>query len=105
MSFTQVARSSLSELRGLLSTLRDEGADPSRTPQPTLADLPALVDRITAAGTPVMLTVATNTTDLPQVVQLAVYRIAQEGLSNVVRHAGNVHTWVNIAREAPASRA
>lgn len=94
----QVARSSLSELRGLLSTLRDEGADPSRTPQPTLADLPALVDRITAAGTPVMLTVATNTTDLPQVVQLAVYRIVQEGLSNVVRHAGNVHTWVNITR-------
>lgn len=93
-----VARVSLSELRGLLSALRDDGADPSRTPQPTLADLPALVDRITAAGTPVTLTAATNTTDLPQVAQLAVYRVVQEGLSNVVRHAGNARTWVTIIR-------
>ena len=93
-----VARASLSELRGLLSALRDEGADPHRTPQPTLADLPALVDRITSAGPPVSLTVAANTTDLPQVVQLAVYRIVQEGLSTVVRHAGNARTWVVITR-------
>lgn len=93
-----VARASLSELRGLLSALRDDGADPHRTPQPTLADLPALVDRITAAGPPVSMTVATNTTDLPQVVQLAVYRIVQEGLSNVVRHAGNARTWVVITQ-------
>jgi signal transduction histidine kinase len=93
-----VARASLAELRGLLSALRDEGADPHRTPQPTLADLPALVDRITSAGPPVSLTVAANTTDLPQVVQLAVYRVVQEGLSNVVRHAGNARTWVVITR-------
>jgi signal transduction histidine kinase len=93
-----VARASLSELRGLLSALRDDGDDPHRTPQPTLADLPALVDRITAAGPPVSMTVVTNTTDLPQVVQLAVYRIVQEGLSNVVRHAGNARAWVVITR-------
>jgi signal transduction histidine kinase len=93
-----VARASLSELRGLLSALREDGADPHRTPQPTMADLPALVDRITAAGPSVSLTVAANTTDLPQVVQLAVYRIVQEGLSNVVRHAGNARTWVVITR-------
>jgi signal transduction histidine kinase len=91
-----VARASLSELRGLLSALRDDGADPHRTPQPTTADLPALVDRIVAAGTPVALTVAANTSDLPQVVQLAVYRIVQEGLSNVVRHAPTARTRVTI---------
>jgi signal transduction histidine kinase len=96
----QVARSSLSELRGLLSALRDEGADPNRTPQPTLADLPALADRITASGTPVKLTVSTDTAPLPQVVQLAVYRIVQEGLSNVVRHAPGAPTRVSITREA-----
>jgi len=94
----RVARTSLSELRGLLSALRDDGADPNRTPQPTLADLPALVDRIKAAGTPVTLTLAANTDDLPQVMQLAVYRIVQEGLSNVVRHAGSARTWVNITQ-------
>ncbi|WP_166664321.1 sensor histidine kinase [Actinophytocola oryzae] len=94
----KVARASLSELRGLLSALRDESEDPNRTPQPTLADLPALVDRITTAGTPVTLRVETDTEDLPQVTQLAVYRIVQEGLSNVVRHAGNAKTTVDITR-------
>ncbi|MFL6124173.1 sensor histidine kinase [Actinophytocola sp.] len=97
-----VARTSLSELRGLLSALRDDGADPNRTPQPTLADVPALVDRITAAGTPVTLTLTAETADLPQIVQLAAYRIVQEGLSNVVRHAGKARTWVDIVRSEEA---
>ncbi len=92
----RVARRSLSELRGLLSALRDDAADPNRAPQPTLADLDGLVERIRAAGTPVTLTMAPETRDLPQVLQLAVYRIVQEGLSNVVRHAGAVRTWVDI---------
>jgi len=94
----KVARTSLAELRGLLSALRDEKEDPNRTPQPTLADLPALADRITTSGTPVSLTVAADTTDVPQVTQLAVYRIVQEALSNVVRHAGNTKTEVTITR-------
>jgi signal transduction histidine kinase len=94
-----VARRSLSELRGLLSALRDDGADPHRTPQPTLADLPSLVDRITAAGTPVQLTVTPVVADLPQVVQLAVYRIVQESLSNVVRHAPGAQARVAIVQE------
>ena len=93
-----VARTSLSELRGLLSALRDDGADPNRTPQPTLADIPALVDRITASGTPVTLTPAPETTDLPKIVQLAAYRIVQEGLSNVVRHAPKARAWVTLTR-------
>jgi signal transduction histidine kinase len=93
-----VARRSLSELRGLLSALRDDGADPHRTPQPTLADLPSLAERITAAGTPVRLTVAPAATDLSQVMQLAVYRIVQESLSNVVRHAPGAQARVDIVR-------
>ena len=103
--FTEIARlarGSLSELRGLLSALRDDGADPHRTPQPTLADLPALVARIEAAGTPVTLTAAPG--DLPQVLQLAVFRIVQEGLSNVVRHAPGARTWVDVARAGETLR-
>ncbi|MFC4852467.1 sensor histidine kinase [Actinophytocola glycyrrhizae] len=94
----RLARSSLSELRGLLSALRDDGADPNRTPQPTLGELPALVARIETAGTPVTMTVAPDTEDLPQVLQLAVFRIVQEGLSNVVRHASGARTWVDVVR-------
>lgn len=94
----RVARASLSELRGLLTALRDDGADPNRTPQPTLEDLPPLVDRITASGTPVTMTMPPNTTELPQVMQRAVYRIVQEALSNVVRHAPGARTWVAITQ-------
>ncbi len=99
--FTEIARlarGSLSELRGLLSALRDDGADPARTPQPTLAELPALLARIEAAGTPVTMTIPPDAEDLPQVLQLAVYRIVQEGLSNVVRHAPGARTWVDVVR-------
>ena len=99
--FTEIARlarGSLAELRGLLSALRDDGADPHRTPQPTLADVPALVARIEAAGTPVTVTITPGAEDLPQVLQLAVYRIVQEGLSNVVRHAPGARTWVDVVR-------
>jgi signal transduction histidine kinase len=94
----KVARTSLTELRSLLSALRDESEDPNRTPQPTLADIPALVDRITTTGPPITLTMLPATTDLPQVLQLAVYRIVQEALSNVVRHAGNAKTRVTIKK-------
>lgn len=103
--FTEIARlarGSLSELRGLLSALRDDGADPNRTPRPTLEALPALVARIEAAGTPVTMTVAPGLEDLPQVVQLAVFRIVQEGLSNVVRHAPGARTWVDVVRTSAA---
>lgn len=97
-----LARSSLAELRGLLSALRDDGADPHRAPQPTLADLPALADRVTAAGTPVALSVPPDVSGLPQVVGLAAYRIVQEALSNVVRHAGGANTRAVVTRTADA---
>jgi signal transduction histidine kinase len=92
----KLARGSLTELRGLLSALRDEQDAPALAPQPTLADLSELVDRITAAGTPVRLTVGGDLTVLPAAVQLSAYRIVQEALSNVVRHAPGAASTVDI---------
>jgi len=91
-----LARSSLTELRGLLSAMRDETADADLAPQPTLADLPVLVERIVAAGTPVTLTVAADLPEIPDGVALSAYRIVQEALSNVVRHAGGAPTTVVV---------
>ncbi len=91
-----LARSSLTELRGLLSVMRDETADVELAPQPTLTDVPVLVERIVAAGTPVRLTVAADLPEIPDGVALSAYRIVQEALSNVVRHAGGVPTTVVI---------
>jgi signal transduction histidine kinase len=91
-----LARNSLTELRGLLTALRDEHDAPALAPQPTLADLDALAGRITAAGTPVRLAVTGDVTGLPDVLQLSAYRFVQEGLSNVVRHAGGAATSVTV---------
>ncbi|TFV85547.1 sensor histidine kinase [Microbacterium sp. dk485] len=85
------ARESLGELRQLLATLRTPGADPEPETGPTtrgLTGLAALVEESTAAGLPATLTVVGQPAEVPDLVQLNLYRIAQEALTNARRHAG-----------------
>ncbi|GIJ63686.1 sensor histidine kinase [Virgisporangium aurantiacum] len=87
--FAQIAagaRSALHEMRYLLAVLRDEDADATLTPVPGLGGLPELVESAERAGVPVELRVAEGI-ELPDGVALVAYRIAQESLSNVIRHA------------------
>lgn len=93
----KLARGSLTELRGLLTALRDEQDAPALAPQPTLADVGELAERITAAGTPVRLTMTGEVAGLPDALQVSAYRIVQESLSNVARHAGGAPTSVDIS--------
>jgi len=94
----------LDEVRGVLAFLRgDELASPDTaplTPQPQLAQLPGLVAGRSGLG----LTVALDdrlTGDLPpSAVQTTAYRIAQEALTNVVRHSAASHATVTVQREA-----
>jgi signal transduction histidine kinase len=82
-------RQSLTEMRRLLDVVRREPAeDPELAPQPGIVALPALVDRVRAAGTPVSFTVDGRPTPLPTSVDLSAYRIAQEALTNTIKHAG-----------------
>ncbi|GAA2363989.1 sensor histidine kinase [Nonomuraea africana] len=83
------ARSSLGELRQLLSVLRDPSA-----PQPGLAELPGLVAATRSAGLPVRLELPDPLPAVPDEVSQAAYRIAQESMSNVVRHAAGASTVV-----------
>jgi len=79
-------REALRELRGLLGLLAGDGAD-GAGPQPGLDGLGELVDRVRAAGLPAALHVEGAPADVDPMAQLTVYRIAQEALTNVLRHA------------------
>jgi len=82
-------RQALGELRHLLGVLRpDTAVADDLGPQPGLADIAALTDELTHTGADVTLTIADLPDDLPVAVDLSAYRIVQESLTNVVRHAG-----------------
>ncbi|WP_169807658.1 sensor histidine kinase [Herbidospora mongoliensis] len=86
------ARESLREMRQLLSALRHAGDAPS----PGLADLPRLVESTRHAGLAVRLTIADPPHPPGPAVSLTAYRIIQEALSNVVRHATGAPTAVRV---------
>jgi signal transduction histidine kinase len=89
------AEEALAEMRRLLGVLRtDEEAD--LAPQPGLAQLPTLVERARSAGLPVTLYVDGEPRALPASLDLSAYRIVQEALTNVHKHAGDAPTSVKV---------
>lgn len=82
-------REALVEMRRLVGVLReDDGGGGELSPHPGLAQLPALVERIRAAGLTVDVMLEGDCSTLPPAVDLSAYRIVQEALTNTVRHAG-----------------
>jgi signal transduction histidine kinase len=85
----KAGRQALDELRHLLGVLRPEEAElPGLGPQPGLTDVPRLVGQFGEAGLDVSLKTDGVQTDLPARVDLSAYRIVQEALTNVLKHAG-----------------
>jgi signal transduction histidine kinase len=102
-SIEEISRGALREMRALLGVLRvedDMAAD--LEPAHGLADLPALADRVTAAGIKVTLDVRGEPRDLLPGLDLAAYRVAQEALTNVIKHSGAASCQVTIRYEAEA---
>lgn len=89
MNSIEVAgRQALDELRHLLGVLRPGSEDTEMGPQPGRADLPRLVEEVERAGLDVSLVLDDGRQRLPARIELAIYRIVQEALTNVLKHAG-----------------
>jgi signal transduction histidine kinase len=93
------ARQALAETRQLLGVLRADGAPEAWQPLPDLADLDDLLGRVRAAGLPVRYERTGTGTDPPPGVQLAVFRLVQEALTNTMKHAGpgaSAAVWLRL---------
>jgi signal transduction histidine kinase len=110
----RVGQQAMTELRGMLGVLAESG-DAPRAPQSGLAQVPALLAEVGAAGLPVRLETTGPPRPLPPGVDVAAYRVVQEGLTNVLRHApgaattvrvehGPDHLLVEVVNEAPAEQ-
>ncbi len=81
-------RDGLTEMRRLIGILKAEGADTDRAPQPGLGQLEALLETVRGAGVPVEAVTEGEPRPLTTGLDLVAYRIVQEALTNVMKHAG-----------------
>ncbi|GAA3390758.1 sensor histidine kinase [Cryptosporangium minutisporangium] len=89
-------RDAMAQLRRSLGVLRTAGDTPALAPQPTVAAIPALADRVRDTGLRVVVDVVGEPGPLPADAELAAYRIVQEGLTNTVKHAAATSAAVTL---------
>jgi signal transduction histidine kinase len=94
----EASKSALSEIRRVLGVLRKDDAGSRLDPAPRLNDVSAVVERVSAAGPQVDLHVDGDITTLPPVADVTGFRVIQEALTNVVKHAGSKQARVVITR-------
>lgn len=95
-SISTAARSALTELRAMLHALATDDGTDGGGPQPGLAQLDALADAVRAVGLQVTMSRDGRAGDLPGGVQLSVYRIIQESLTNALRHSHATRAEVDV---------
>jgi len=96
-------RAAMTELRQVIGLLAPD-VDEDLAPQPGLAQLSVLAERIRETGVPVTLTVTGTVDGLPAGVDLAAYRVVQEALTNAVKHAAGAAVAIDVRRTADELR-
>jgi signal transduction histidine kinase len=89
-------RQALTETRRLFGVLRDPDEETGRAPQPGISELPTLAGSLRATGLEVSLSIDGDHTALPPAVNVSAYRIVQEALTNVLKHAGPARAEVTV---------
>lgn len=93
----RASKDALNELRVTLGLMRGDDAKEQRNPAPALSDLDRLVKEAAANGMEVRVELRGVPRPLPSAVEMAAYRIVQESLTNVARHAGSAAAIVTLA--------
>ncbi len=97
-SIETIGRTAQEELRVVLGLLRDEdNRTAALAPAPTLADVKDLIETVQASGTPIELHMSGADRPLSPALELSVYRVLQEALTNVVKHAPGARATVDLA--------
>jgi len=97
-SIEMIGRTAQDELRVVLGLLRDEQAGAAElAPAPGLVDVKELAEHVRASGTPVELRMSGTDRQLSPALELSVYRVVQEALTNVVKHAPGARATVDLA--------
>lgn len=96
VAIRDASKEALAELRSLIDVLRLDGAPAPRSPVANLAGLDDIVERSGHAGLRVTKTVTGQARGLSAAVELAAYRIVQEAITNIVRHAHAAHAAVTL---------
>jgi signal transduction histidine kinase len=99
INIKETSKETLRELRGILQVLRQVDEVEPRDPAPGLAQVATLVDATSRAGVPTRTSIVGSRRSLPAAVDLAAYRVIQESLTNVLRHAGQATADVTVAYE------
>jgi signal transduction histidine kinase len=92
----RTGRTALTDMRHLLDAMRQDGEGAGLAPQPGLDRLDGLLKEIGRAGLPVRLRIAGDRFPLPGGVDISAYRIAQEGLTNALKHASATEAEVTL---------
>jgi signal transduction histidine kinase len=103
IAIREVSRGSLQELRAMLGVLcGSEDGDAPLAPTAGLERLDELVRPLQESGLTVEVTTEGDTTGIPALVDASAYRIVQEALTNVLRHAGSAHVVITVLSEPEA---